>query len=236
MKLSLITKAVLTTAAVLVATTGIASAKHASYKGENLKGEACPPPPMLMGGFYVGGSVGYDSYRTRLSFDNGVDESFSLPLSANGWVGGLFLGYGQYFTNWYLGGELFGNYSGAQGTITATDIDEGTAKVRAEARGSWGLALLPGVKLSDTLLLYLRGGYTWTNFKNEVELNGVDVGSSSNNRGGWAYGLGMESLIWDNWSLRGEFTHTQFKSQSNVFASAHTSDNQFMAGVVYHFA
>lgn len=240
MKLSLITKAVLTTAVLFVATTGLASAKHMSYKGENLKGEACPPPPALMGGFYVGGQVGYDNYRVRQRFYDIDGDYVSNPLNANGWVGGLFLGYGQYFTNFYLGGEAFGNYSGADGTITVADATLGTTKFKSQARGSWGLALLPGVKLSDTLLLYARGGYTWANLKGSVSVNSVNVGSKSNNRGGWAYGLGMESLIWDAWSLRGEFTHTDFgnhsKSNNGATVKFSSYDNQFMLGAVYHFA
>lgn len=252
MKLSLITKAVLSTAALLVATTGLATAGH-SYKGESLKGEACPPPPALLGGFYVGGQVGYDNYRVRHSIEDTLflSSTFSNPLAANGWVGGLFLGYGQYFTNFYLGGELFGNYSGADGTLTVSSLGN-VLKNKAEARGSWGLALLPGMKLSDTLLVYLRGGYTWANLKNRLSVNSVDVVSTSSNRGGWTWGVGMESLVWDAWSLRGEFNHTSFNSRSSTIlvpspfvpgalvpgATVKFSpyDNQFMVGAVYHFA
>lgn len=281
MNLSSIAVKVAATSLLLVSTTGLAFAKHhkpvtqvESYKGENYKAEPipCPPPRMLMSGFYLGAGVGYDSYRTRIytsSFVSTPDEIFGLATShsnaANGWVGSLFVGYGQYFNDlYYLGGEVFGSYSGAQGSQSATiqevDVVAQTNDFlrlhsRFDANWGWGVALLPGLKLADTLLAYVRLGYNWVDLdgKGNGNFNGIPVFSRSGDQtaGGFNYGVGMESLVCENWSLRGEFTHTDYNSFSTgrrvVFAadgllafggrsSFDPSDNQFMLSAIYHIA
>ncbi len=254
MNLSSISVKVVATSLLLASTTGLAFAKHhkhqpapANYKAENYKAEVppCPPPRMLMDGFYLGAQVGYDSYRLNRSghgtiIEGGtiVDEiATSSKLSATGWVGGLFIGYGKYFSDlYYLGAEAFGGYSGAQGNESVTF---NLSRFRAEttARGTYGVSLLPGLKITDTLLGYVRLGYNWVNFQSQlnVRFHGLPVFSRSRNNtsGGFNYGVGMEALVYENWSARTEFTHTNYNS-NNEFGNP--ADNQFMLSAIYHIA
>jgi len=255
LRLSLISSAVL-----LAATTACFAG---SYKGENYKGEAvapCPTPLMIKDGFYLGAQLGYDSYRVRnnVSANNapaaGLTETFNTnpALNATGWVGGLFGGYGQYFNDmYYLAGELFVNTSGASTSTTTnhtydTVLDSLYTKVSVGT--SWGVSLLPGVKLNDASLLYVRLGYNQARIKGQASatFNGVALGSTSqtNWRGGFNYGLGIESAFNPNWSVRTEYSHTNYGSFSNSVTGANgtangnysASDNQFMVGLNYHFA
>ena len=252
LRLSLISSPVL-----LAATTACFAG---SYKGENYKGEAmapCPTPLMLKDGFYLGAQVGYDNYRTRNSISAATDtETFSAnpALSANGWVGGLFGGYGQYFNEmYYLAGELFVNTSGASSASTTTHTYVGTNSdslyTKTSVGTSWGVSLLPGLKLNDASLLYVRLGYNQADLKGQANatFNGVSLGSVSKTtwRGGFNYGLGIESAFYPNWSVRTEFNHTNYGSFSNNVtvaglgtgsANYSPSDNQFMVGLSYHFA
>jgi len=280
MNLSSISIKAIATSLLLVSTTGLAFAKHhkvvrhtevESYKGEaNYKAEAipCPSPKMLMSGFYVGAGVGYDSYRTRIassvsSSEEQTNVTSSLSAShsnaANGWAGSLFVGYGQYFNDaYYLGAEAFGSFSGAQGSHNINlqqtiDVTNNEVKLRSrlEANWGWGVALLPGLKLADTLLAYVRLGYNWANLEGKVtgNINNLSLVSKSADEtvGGFAYGVGMESLVHENWSLRGEFTHTDYNSLNtkshvteDTLIAGRTkfdpSDNQFMLSVIYHIA
>lgn len=262
LRLSLISSAVL-----LAATTACFAG---SYKGENYKGEAvapCPTPLMIKDGFYLGAQLGYDSYRIRNNISaataTGVlpAETFNgnPALNATGWVGGLFGGYGQYFNDmYYLAGELFVNTSGASTSSTtnhtyttgagvATGLD--SLYTKASVGTSWGVSLLPGVKLNDASLLYVRLGYNQARIKGQASatFNGVAIGSTSqtNWRGGFNYGLGIESAFNPNWSVRTEYTHTNYGSFSNnvslpgggtASGNYSPSDNQFMVGLNYHFA
>lgn len=90
------------------------------YKGQIYKGQMapCPVPNKLKDELYVGIGTGYDAYRIRQSFavtdSLGVSRSGNPILSANGWEGNLFAGYGRYFGWFYIAGELVANYTTAQ--------------------------------------------------------------------------------------------------------------------------
>src|SRR3990167_1917753 len=198
----------------------------------------CPPPKMLKDGFYVGGQVGYDSYRVRegITLASPGTLTGNPVINATGWVGGLFVGYGQYFNDiYYLGGEVFGNYSGADQSYSLTDT--GTYNSKVEARGGYGISVLPGVKLNDASFGYVRLCYNWSNLKTTESTDIPTSGNKSNTSGGFNYGVGIETLVYENWSVRGEYTHTGYNSFTSALnTSINPSDNQFMLGVLYHFA
>lgn len=245
-RLSVLTAAV--SAASLFLMSSVALAGH-NYKGDYKNEMPCPPPKMLKDGFYLGAQVGYEAYRVRES------SAFDIPplaegvaanpaVAATGWVGGLFLGYGQYLTDlFYLGGEIFGNYSGADESHSFQDTLGApfTYNTKIEARGSYGLALLPGIRLNDATLGYIRLGWNWVNLKASESVTTPGGGtlasaSKSNTSNGFNYGVGIETLLVDNWSVRGEFTHTSYSDFSTAYTSYDPSDNQYMLGLIYHFA
>ncbi len=243
LKLSAITAGVLAATLLLTSTTFAAS-----YKGEaNYKGEApCPAPERgLQSGIYLGGQVGYDSYRVRTNFA-AAGYTANPAFNATGFVGGLFAGYGQYFSDYYyLAGELLGNYSGASTSYTLTSPAPSSSSYNSNVNvyGSWGLALLPGIKLNNDSLVYLRLGYNWARIKTNSTFTSVSpafsaAGSTSNWSGGFAYGLGIETLLYQNWSMRTEYSHTSNNNFSTNAGSTsyNPSNNQVMLGFLYHFA
>jgi opacity protein-like surface antigen len=291
-RLSAIFVAVTAASLLMVSTAGIAahkSHKTAVAQQENFKGEAnfkaevpppCPPVLMLHDGFYIGVGVGYDSYRVHTSTNTSVEDitvpgapvllassAASSNDSATGWMGGIFAGYGRYFDWFYIAAELNANTSNADSTssFTATDFTDGdtaSGYVRLKARGSYGIALLPGIKLNDSSLLYVRLAYLRTNFKANANFTDVDgagvtnlslAGSSNEWRNGFNYGVGIETAIAEDVSIRGEFDHTSFNSKSangsftgtsipgpiitaNLNDKFNVSNNEFMLSLLYHFA
>jgi opacity protein-like surface antigen len=244
MKAPSFTLKVLATALVLASTTGLAFAKN--YKGEPVYKEAppCPPPAMLKDGFYLGAQVGYDSYRIRESYGNHTtDFSSSLVGNVSGWDGGLFLGYGQYLTDmFYLGGEIFGTVNGTNQAILSVHSDDFNGQDKFQVNSSYGLALLPGLRLNDASLGYIRLGWNWANFKGKATGFDADSGvtrssSNSNTSNGFNFGVGLETLIVTNWSVRTEFSHTWYNNFNGKFGvKFNPSDNSFMLGLIYHFA
>jgi outer membrane immunogenic protein len=254
LQLSLISIAVASLA--LSSASFAANAKGEGYKGENYKGEAmapCPQPLTLNGGFYIGADVGYDMYQAEHEFDAtdpilpGLTVSNDPVLSANGWAGGLFAGYGMYFNEmWYLGAEVFGNWSGADtdNTITAqttTGSNNFTATGEFSSNGNVGIDIIPGVKLNPATLAYVRLGYNWADL--EVEDSNVVFdsiaqpdSSESDWEGGFHWGVGIESAFYENWSVRAEYTYTSFSDLDTNYSTFESpSDNQFMVGILYHF-
>jgi outer membrane immunogenic protein len=226
-----------------------------NYKGENYKGEAMPAPVVvpcdkgLRTGFYVGAQIGYDSYGSRATTavaGGGASLAANPSLNPTGAVGGLFGGYGQYLTDlFYLGGEVFVNTSGASSSYNIAtgggSLGAGSYNAQASVGTSWGLAVLPGVKINNSTLGYLRLGYNSANLKGQESftLGGVTTSASKSGwRGAFAYGLGMETAIVDNWSVRTEYTHASYNSftNSNTGTKFSASDNQVMLGLSYHFA
>jgi opacity protein-like surface antigen len=247
-KLSSICLAVITSALLLTSTAGFA----ANYKGEsNYKGEAmapapCPQPLMLRDGLYVGANALYDSYRTRITRTSAIApvfSNYSSVLASNGWGGGLFGGYGMYFNNmWYLAGEVFIDGSGAsQSASFGTTAAVGTYNVNfTQSVGmSWGVSALPGYKLNDSTLGFIRLGYEGARLR--AQNNGTTPTLAfSNSKTQWKsafeYGVGIETAVYPDVSVRGEFDHAGYGQLTSSLARSTSTDNQYNLGVIYHFA
>ncbi|MCE3238171.1 MAG: hypothetical protein K0R24_1152 [Gammaproteobacteria bacterium] len=237
-QLSLLSAGVSVAALLLASTTGFAAG---NYKGESYKGEAMAPAPCpvekpLKDGFYVGAQVGYDSYRAAQNSTVASTElNTSHVTNATGFAGGLFAGYGQYFQDaYYLAAEILVNTSNANQTNNLSYASN-TFHSKFSANTSYGARFLPGIKLNNSALFYVPLGYTRASLKGTTPLT-----SKSQSSGGFVYGVGIETAIYENFSLRGEYTHTNNNSFSSSGSGANVkwspSDNQFMLGLLYHFA
>lgn len=256
-QLPLFSAGVAAAALLFASTAGFAAG---NYKGEMYKGEPaapCPVEKMLKDGFYVGAQVGYDSYRAANTYNvtatnatTTVNASGSDTMNATGWAGGLFAGYGQYFQDaYYLAGEILVNTSGASQsnnatftTTSATPVASRTFNNKFSVNTSWGVRLLPGIKLNNSTLLYIPLGYMSASLKGTSSFTNTDATSAtvstskSQYQGAFVYGVGMETVVYENFSLRGEYNHTNYNSFSTGGVKFSPSDNQVMLGLLYHFA
>lgn len=209
-----------------------------SYKDEIIVPPPCPLPCFLKDGIYLGAQAGYDAYRVRESFSLGAPVSaFGNPtVNATGWVGGLFLGFGQYLNDVaYLGAEVFANYSDALTNYSLT-TSTGTYTSEVRVRQSFGAAFLPGVALNDVALGYVRLGYNYAKIISHENTTGSASTNKTHYSNGFNFGLGIETLLHGHWSLRTEYSHTYYNSfSSGLSTSFNPSDNQFMLSILYHF-
>ncbi len=196
---------------VLSASSSIAFAGQ-SYKGEkDYKGEMAPVPcPTFMAGPYIGLSIGD---RTNYT---------GSPLVFKGIDGNLSLGYGALVSpSFYLAGEIFGI-----GTVNVKDLTNTNSRgnnISAKSNWSYGLSLLPGYMLTDTVLGYIRGGVIRTRF------NGANVGVNDT---GWQIGLGGQTSLAQNWDIRAEYIYSYY---GNVDSIGKLSSDQANLGLVYKF-
>ncbi len=103
-------------------------------------------------------------------------------------------------------------------------------------RTSWGVSLLPGIKLNDQSLLYGRIGYVRTYLKS-VE-KGVISGSATDTdwENGADLGIGLETLLMGNFSLRAEYNHIFYNAFTTPLSTRISpANNQFVLGLIYHF-
>lgn len=234
-----------------------------NYKGENFKAEVpapCPPVMLLRDGFYVGIGADYDAYKMeqKTTVEDGIFLTTStgrLDHGLTGWSGQIFAGYGHYFDTFYLGAEISAGVSNAKSTVsdafTTFDPDfliTGSSVAHLKARTTYRAGLLPGIKLSDSTLLYVRGDYVRTQFKGDETLviNGLEIfhGHSGKWRDGYDFGVGIETYVAENISARGEYIHANYntiKSRhynvSGVEVARTTlspSNNEYALSLIYH--
>ncbi len=195
----------------------------------------------LHDGFYLGAAAGYDSYKIRNSIDitSGGSTLFQQNPDLNA-VGGSYTllgGVGKYFDEpLYMGIELFYNYTRANSTNNVGDggIDY---YVKSVVLTTYGASLLPGIKLSDSTLFYLRGGYSRLDMKTFETSTALNINNAqSNGVNGIHFGLGLETVIYRSISLRGEYTHTNNKNfQTKTGTIVNPTNNQVMLALLFHF-
>ncbi len=201
---------------------------------------ACPRPT-LMTGSYIGVQTGYGSYRVNNSINSpaGTSITSNYPASASNWTAGALFGYGKMISSmFYLGGEIFINANNFQQDFSYTNGPAPTTYTNQTLNGpTWGIGLLPGIRFQESALTYVRLGWNSTIFKTNETATGAVNGNVSNRESGFVFGVGIETLITTNYSVRGEFDHTYYTSY-NTFSVYNTvvnpSSNQFMLSFIYH--
>lgn len=251
--LQLTTLTAIASSAMLAASPSFAHHHAAATAMPTYKGAVEAAPCFgIRDGFYVGAEGGYDAYNAKRSAtftDVGGDAvNLSRRLSATGWVGGAFAGYGHYFDRFYLGGEAWyfganpsGNESETVTRPTTATMISNSSKISVDHE--YGVAVLPGFRVNDASLFYARLGYQWAKFNGtETASVGTATTSASNSttRGGFAFGVGSELAIFpvEGLNLRTDYIHTWYTSFSGATAFNSTynvGNNEFLLGLSYHF-
>ncbi len=251
-------KALIATA-VLAASAGLAYANGGTYAPEPVAG---PTHNCYVGvavsrdfahfGFDTFGSVVTNHYTGQT-----IVTSHQSDIGNDGWNGEINIGCGGTFQDhYYLAAEIFGDISNvkASTTLSGVAIDNfgnvdavglnGSLKLRYE----YGITLVPGVKISDSTMLYAKVGFVRGKFRQN--LNGFFVANSSpvavnvaalqfdravsNNKtsNGLQLGVGLETMVTNNVSAKIEYNWNRY---SNTFGVKHPTVNSAKLGVAYHF-
>lgn len=206
-------------------------------------------PPSPPGAFYLGASVSADTAKFNTN-GSGVNESESpffisatsknLDWSSSGINGEIYAGYRMVFQDHYtLGAEIFGSLSTLAGNLDADaaiavpffpaddQVFQGFARIKSDY--SAGVAILPGIKLSDSTTFYGRLGYVNTLFKvtdtafstfaalflphtgNTGILDGFPI-NQSKNASGIQLGLGFSTMICPTFAIRGEYRWERYNT------------------------
>jgi hypothetical protein len=202
--------------------------------------EDCPCPPFLLpyalsNGFYLGAGGGYEGFqisRSPLIWDEGIGR---LNTHANGWNGRIFGGYGHFFHQFYLGGEIFGSNSSADGADSINYL--GDYYGRFSVGKSIGASILPGFRLTETSpLVYGRIGMEKTDFTVYDQSGNMRV-HDTNWTSGFSVGAGIEMpLPIKGFSARLEYDYIKYSSFYNdgwVGSRNSPSDNRGTLDIKY---
>jgi opacity protein-like surface antigen len=211
--------------------------KDMTVMKDRYKDPVCPSLQKLKSGWYVGAQAGYHVYRIRQRINTPSTSSIlaSPATSMLGWAGGLTLGYGYDLSEkYYMGAEVFGNFSNGE---IETSYNDGTVTYNSKinADHNVGFGLLPGMRLNDAALGYLRLAWNWTEMKATETISGGARAVKRSTSNGFLLGIGIEALIYNDWSIRTEYNHSFLSSFRTDFGSKYSpADNMFNLGLIYH--
>jgi outer membrane immunogenic protein len=189
-------------------------------------------------GFYIGGHVG-----GGFNGDNGFIGATSSSNSGS-FLGGVQVGAdSQFAPNWVVG--LEGQYSwlssnnnsvvfgGAGAGYVYTNNQNALGSFTGRVGYTWG----PG-------LLYVKGGYAYSDYSQSLALTGVPAAftTNSSHHDGYTVGGGVEYMFAPSWSAKVEYQYYNFGKTSFVtpvvlsgFGSTRDDEHTVKAGVNYHF-
>ncbi len=205
-----------------------------------------PPPVFTWTGFYLGGEVGYQFGResTTIVTSPGLASLGALPSYNNsGVVGGAHIGINVQASQFVYGFEADIEGGGIKGSapvtaafaapVTGVSMRE---DIESTYRARAGIAF-------DRALFYGTGGLAIVDFNNTFT-SALGTDSDNHYRIGWTFGGGLEYAVTNNWSLRGEYRYTFFRSSADYLANSSPgtlaanskeTDNSVRIGFSYKF-
>jgi outer membrane immunogenic protein len=158
-------------------------------------------------GFYVGVGGGFGA----VGYNTGVGSG---DFGGGGVFGELTAGYDHMLTDRLLLGGFIDTNLGDIGPEIKNFFGPGAAKITNQYGFDVGARL--GYVLNASSLGYVLGGYTWEQIK------GSGAGTSGHeNLDGYVLGLGMETAIANNWSIKTEYRYAHY-SKDGIEPTTHT--------------
>ena len=179
------------------------------------------PPPVVTAnwtGFYIGGSLGAAWQRTHTDLsDPWADEGYgdhTTHASKLGLIAGGQIGYNVQFRRFVMGIEADLSYVGTNRSTTFAWVDSGgTATLTNDGKALATVRARFGFDIADGTLIYGTAGIGWLKTQNNLVVNALDGGGvpkgGNYNASKWTpafvVGAGIEQMVGQNWSVRGEF-------------------------------
>ena len=169
-------------------------------------------------GFYLGAGLGYGHLIAKNCY-NEVSSEFPAGFAssfdgegASGGFGTVVLGFDRQIRDRYVVG-LFTEFDWSSIEISYQDTLTPEQTFRVDRTFSIGAR--GGFLLTQTSLLYLTGGYSWSHGKNKGYFDidneeGFFPGRRTLDLQGFFAGIGMETQLGRNLSLRGEVRYTMY--------------------------
>lgn len=157
-------------------------------------------------GAYVGIGGGFGASVHRISVDPFLDFN---GLGGNGVFGEVTAGYDYMVSERFLlGGFIDANLSNIGPSLSI-------AGGKLELTNAYGFdaGLRAGYLLNPSTLGYVLGGYSWQHFK--LDGSGAADGIEfSEDRGGYVLGVGMETVLRGNWTIKTEYRYANYGDDS----------------------
>jgi outer membrane immunogenic protein len=181
---------------------------------------APPPPPASWTGFYIGinGGAGWATAANSINLA-GLGIGGTLPLYSqglNGFLGGGQIGYNYQSGKFLVGVEGDGDWSNIKGTTPCLVVFSCTANMQWSADATVRAGVLP----MQNLLVYVKGGASWTSVKYNFTDGGLLApGSLTSNatetKVGGLLGFGTEYMFAPHWTAKIEYNYVDYGSHTD---------------------
>ncbi|WP_395451358.1 outer membrane protein [Aminobacter sp. UC22_36] len=188
-------------------------------------------------GIYVGIGGGVGAVERKME-QVGAGGTFGLPdFGGDGVFAEATAGYDYMVSERFLLGAFVDARVGNIGFSIENAV--GPGEVTLEGKYGFDVAARAGYLLTPNTLGYVLGGYTWQHF----ELNGTSFGPSTDNerdRDGYVLGVGLETAIGSNWTLKSEYRYANYGNEAVVSMGGtdlevEPSTHTFHVGANYRF-
>lgn len=175
------------------------------------------PSPFNWTGFYVGGHAGGGWFSDQLtSVNSNVDfaAGYVHPASyGSGLLGGGYAGFNYQIHRFIIG--IDGDYS--RSNLTASLLDVGPLSGRTTTKFDqvkWISAVtIRFGYVVDNWMVFAKSGAAWAGFEGTY-INPTGTAISSDTRGGWTLGAGIEWSFNAHWSAKLEYDYANFGTAS----------------------
>ena len=219
----------------LLATTALVALATAASAADLAPRSYTKAAPIAVGynwsGFYAGVMGGY-GWSDRVRIDGFVINSNDLK----GGFGGGTIGY-----NWQTPGSnwLWGLEVDAAGGDLKDRATLGGFVLEDKIRAFGSVTGRVGVTTGPALF-YAKGGYAWADNQVSLTLPGIVTVSESKTHSGWTVGGGLEYMVWQNWSLKGEYMYADYGNgrygdATSGFTDLSLTTHTVKGGINYHF-
>jgi outer membrane immunogenic protein len=188
-------------------------------------------------GFYLGANAGYGWARNTEAitavndFSGLVGGNFiatSLPIEAQGFVGGGQIGYNwQVNPRWVVGLETDLAWTDIKGSVSVPGPNDTSRIMTGTQKLDWlGTARgRLGITPAERILLFVTGGFAYghgnlttalTRATAPCAISNCQKGSTSGTLAGWTVGGGAEWAFAANWSAKAEYLYYDLGSLSHL--------------------
>jgi outer membrane immunogenic protein len=164
-------------------------------------------------GFYLGAGVGYGHLIGENNYSDSSGDFSSTPSdSAAGGLGTLVIGFDRQVRERYV----VGLFAELDWSSIKLDDSSPAGDFNFTVRNAYSIGGRAGYLMTPTSLLYMTAGYTWAKGKSngyfDIVTDALELfpGATSLDLQGAFIGLGMETQLSRNVSLRGEVRYTMF--------------------------
>ncbi|MCA0274846.1 MAG: outer membrane beta-barrel protein [Proteobacteria bacterium] len=196
-----------TIATLLLGASSIAALASSARAADAVATEA-PAAGFNWSGVYVGfgGGVGAVVRGTEVVAPGGSPTQGLMDLGGDGVFAEVSAGYD------YLVSErvLVGGFIDAHAGNIAFSVENmlGGGELSLKNKYGFDVAARAGYLLTPTTLGYVLGGYTWQHI--ELDAPGAVPFDTDKNRSGYVLGVGMETAISGNWTLKSEYRYANY--------------------------